>query len=155
MFSKQQQKKTKAPLKAVAPSLISTDMIFHGNIVTEGEVQIDGKITGDVIAAKLTLGVEGEIVGEVNAKSVLIRGLVKGRLLADKVHLAKTADVKGDICHVTLTIDSGAILEGHCKHSENPRELVGLNQPVLVTSKSRPKSAPDSGATESQSAAGN
>ena len=102
------------------PSIISASLRIVGDLVSEGDVQVDGLIEGDVNARSLTVS-EGAIVkGQINAQKVLIRGEVHGQVTAESVELGRSARVTGDILHADLTIESGAFLEGHCRHMDRP-----------------------------------
>ncbi|MDT8344083.1 MAG: polymer-forming cytoskeletal protein, partial [Thermohalobaculum sp.] len=39
-----------------SPSLLSSDIVVKGNLITSGDIQIEGKIEGDVRAHLLTVG---------------------------------------------------------------------------------------------------
>jgi cytoskeletal protein CcmA (bactofilin family) len=97
------------------PSIVSADMKVNGDIVSTGEVQIDGHVDGDVKCGRLTVGESGNIKGMVNAEQALVRGRVEGHIEAGAVTLAQTAKVKGDVVHETLTIEPGAHIEGLCR----------------------------------------
>lgn len=118
MFSKDKSKsgrKPKPKAKAVAPTIISTDMRITGNITSEGEVQVDGVVDGDVRGAKVSIGASGHVAGAVSGERVLVRGRVNGQIRAQLVTLTRTAQVKGDVYHDSLSMESGAKLEGHCR----------------------------------------
>lgn len=112
MFSR--AKRAERSVSAV-PSIISSDMKVNGDIVTTGEVQIDGQVDGDVKCGRLTVGETGNIKGMVNADQALVRGRIEGQIEAGAITLAQTAKVKGDVVHETLTIDPGAHIEGLCR----------------------------------------
>ncbi|MBX3456183.1 polymer-forming cytoskeletal protein [Ferrovibrio sp.] len=121
MFSN--SKKTPPPSANKAPpSLLSAGLTVNGDLHSEGEVQIDCQVNGDVTAMRLAIGENARVVGEVVADHVLIRGEVTGRIRAKSVELDKTARVRGDIWHELLSIAAGAKIEGLCKFAENPRE---------------------------------
>lgn len=109
--------------KDAPPSLISADLQIVGNLRSQGEVQIDGTVDGDVAANALTIGERATINGEIVADDVVVKGRVNGRIRARKVQLAKSAHVVGDIWHELLSIDSGAFVEGHCKRTDKPTEM--------------------------------
>lgn len=111
----------RAPAAARAgPSLFSADVKMKGAIVSQGEVQIDGVIEGDVRASSLTIGDTGAVKGEVVAESVVVRGTVEGRIRARKVQLCTGAKVRGDIFHASLAIEPNALFEGAVKHAQDP-----------------------------------
>ena len=103
-----------------APSIISADMVINGSINSTGDIQIDGRIEGDVRSVGLVIGDKAEISGEVLAEDVTVRGKVTGRIRARKVLLAATSHVEGDILHEAFSVESGAFFEGNCRHSDNP-----------------------------------
>jgi len=103
------------PKKRVPPSIISTDLIITGNLLSEGEIQIDGTVRGDIRTKDLLVGETALIQGEIIAESIRVHGRVDGQIKAQNVSLAKTAHVVGDILHDNLSIETGAFLEGHCK----------------------------------------
>lgn len=102
------------------PSIISADVKMTGTIVSQGEIDINGQIEGDVRASALTVGETGAVKGEVIAESVVIRGTVEGRIRGRKVQLCTGAKVRGDIFHASLAIEPNAIFEGAVKHAQDP-----------------------------------
>lgn len=108
------------PAAKAAPSIFSEDMKVKGSVVSQGEIQIDGHIEGDVKATSLTIGDTGEIIGEVIAETVVVRGKVNGSIRGRKVQLASSAKVQGDITHSSLSIEANAVFEGQVKHSDDP-----------------------------------
>ena len=100
--------------KPVPPSLVSSDVTIVGNLKSEGEIQIDGKIDGDIKTKTLEIGKTASIKGEIIADKVRVNGTVNGRIKARSVELFSSAHVVGDIMHEDLSIETGAFLEGHC-----------------------------------------
>ena len=103
-----------------APSIISADMVINGTLSSTGDIQIDGRIEGDVRSVGLVIGEKAEILGEVYAEEVTVRGKVVGRIRARKVLLAATSHVEGDILHEAFAVESGAFFEGNCRRSDDP-----------------------------------
>lgn len=94
-------------------SIIGADVRIVGDIITEGEMQIDGRVEGDITCKTLVIGPGGHIVGEIKAERVRIHGEVSGKLSADHITIGRTGHVTGDIQHDSLEIESGAQVEGH------------------------------------------
>ena len=131
-----------------APSIISADMVITGTLISTGDIQIDGRVEGDVRSVGLVIGDKAEIHGEIFAEDVTVRGKVMGRIRARKVLLAATSHVEGDILHEAFAVESGAFFEGNCRHSDNP---LGEPQPR----RRRPRShEPDSSPRRAVRAAG-
>lgn len=118
-------------MKSKAPSILSADLTIKGSISSEGEVQLDGLVEGDVRAGSLSIGEEATVKGEVVAESVVIRGRVEGSVRARQVQLAATARIEGDIIHATLAVESGAYFDGHCRRSSDPlSDKPGGSEPI-------------------------
>ncbi|MDP6692448.1 MAG: polymer-forming cytoskeletal protein [Alphaproteobacteria bacterium] len=130
MFSKADKRKAQNNAVRAAPSLISTDLEIAGNLNTPGEVQLDGKVEGDVICGKLVIGEKASIAGQIEADEVVVRGRVAGRIKAKDVRLAKTAHVNGDIWHDSLAIEAGAFLDGHCKRNDAAPVAEAVSDPA-------------------------
>ena len=97
------------------PSIISADLNIEGNLVSSGEIQVDGNVHGDIRCKVLIVGIKGQVTGEVNAQTVRMHGAIKGTVRAKSVFLASTARMAGDVEHESLAIEPGAYMEGHCK----------------------------------------
>ena len=110
----------KRPRQLSAPSIISADMVINGTLSSAGDIQVDGRVEGDVRTIGLVIGDKAEIHGEIFAEDVTVRGKVIGRIRARKVLLAATSHVEGDILHEAFAVESGAFFEGNCRHSDNP-----------------------------------
>ncbi len=97
---------------SAVPSIISRDVKIHGDLVSEGDVQIDGTVDGDVKSRSLTIGEDAVVTGTLTAGTAKIYGTVRGEIRADSVVLAETARVDGDIGHRLLTMEAGAEVNG-------------------------------------------
>jgi cytoskeletal protein CcmA (bactofilin family) len=114
----------KLKLKENAPSLSSTELNFLGNgtfvegtIKTESSVRVDGIIKGKLVCKNtLTVGVNGQIEGEIEAKNAIIGGKINGKIkVAEKLVLESKSALMGEIKASKLIIDEGAIFEGTSK----------------------------------------
>lgn len=129
-------------MKSRAPSILSSDLTIHGSIISEGEVQLDGTVEGDVKAVSLTIGEEATVRGEIVAETVVVRGRVEGSVRARQVQLASTARVEGDVVHASLAIESGAYFDGQCKRSSDPLgEKSGAAKPAAAAGAPKPAAA--------------
>ncbi len=104
--------KSMAATAAGGASVISTDLKVVGNLKSNGEIQIEGTIEGDIDVRLLTVGEQGKVDGSTMAETVRISGTVNGRVQAKTVRLDKSAKVTADITHESLTIEAGAYFEG-------------------------------------------
>jgi cytoskeletal protein CcmA (bactofilin family) len=100
-------------------SVIGSDVKIVGNIITQGEMQIDGQVEGDISCARLLVGEGGRITGEVTAESVHVHGELTGRINAGAVIIARSAKVVGDVTQETIEIEAGASIEGRVIRRES------------------------------------
>lgn len=113
--------------RSSVPSLLGNDLRISGDISSSGEVQLDGRVEGDIIADCLIVSENGIVDGAIAANSVRVLGTVNGPITARSVKLGRSARVTGDIVHQTLSVEEGAFVTGHCRRSdpERPAEAVG------------------------------
>lgn len=97
-------------------NLIGAGTSIKGDVQANGDIRIDGTVTGTVTAkGKIVLGNSGYIDGEIYCKSADISGTVKGNLnVTELTHLKATAKFTGDVNTGKLAIDSGASFSGNC-----------------------------------------
>ena len=103
-----------------APSIISADLVVTGTLSSSGDMQVDGRVEGDVHSAGLVIGEKAIIQGEVLADEVTVRGRVEGSIRARKILLCSTCHVEGNILHEAFAVEAGAFFEGNCRHSDSP-----------------------------------
>jgi cytoskeletal protein CcmA (bactofilin family) len=94
--------------------------MVQGTLTSTGDIQIDGRVEGDVRSAGLVIGDKAFIQGEIMADDVTVRGRVQGGIRARKVLLCTTSHVEGNILHEAFAVEAGAFFEGNCRHSDNP-----------------------------------
>lgn len=100
-------------------SVIGPDVRIVGDIITQGEMQIDGQVEGDITCQTVVVGEGARIAGEVTAESVQVHGELTGKINAGKVRIAKSAKVISDITHEVIEIEAGAHVEGHIIRRSN------------------------------------
>src|SRR5215470_2070222 len=105
---------------ASAASVVGCGLSIRGNLESRGEVQIDGAVDGDVHAARIVVGQEARITGNLLADDIVVRGAVAGSIRGKKVTLEAVSHVEGDIFHKTLAIERGAYFEGKSRRVEDP-----------------------------------
>jgi cytoskeletal protein CcmA (bactofilin family) len=97
---------------STVPSIISAETTIRGDLQSEGDVQVEGTIYGDLNVTKLTIAEGGMVSGNITAKNVRICGALNGSVRSEMVTLTATARVMGDIHHELLAIETGGQLEG-------------------------------------------
>ena len=101
-------------------SRIGADLVVIGNLVSRGEVHIDGEMQGDLHAANVVIGETARITGGLVADEVIVRGMVMGSIRGKRVVLQSSSKVEGDIFHSQLAIEQGAFFEGKSRRMEDP-----------------------------------
>ena len=128
------------------PSIISGDLVVHGNLTATGDIQVDGTVEGDIRSQSLTIGEKASITGEIVAEDIVIRGRVMGTIRGRRVQLSSTCHVEGDILHEALAVETGAFFEGNCRHSDDPigqaSSGASLRQPPKPANSGGPADAP-------------
>jgi cytoskeletal protein CcmA (bactofilin family) len=112
--------RSSSPPSKLVPSIIGEDLTITGNVISKGEIQIDGEVQGDVHCGSLLLGDKSQIVGGVIAEDVVVRGRVVGSIRGLRVTLQAQSHVEGDIYHQSLAIEQGAYFEGKSRRSDDP-----------------------------------
>ena len=106
-------------MSSSAHSVIGANLEIIGDLKTDGAIQVDGVIRGDVRANKLVVSEKAQVEGEILATLAHVSGHVTGQIRAKDVKLSGSAKVTGDILHETLEVQPGAYLDGACRHTKN------------------------------------
>jgi cytoskeletal protein CcmA (bactofilin family) len=107
-------------------SVISNDLKIIGQglkIISQGTLQVDGEVEGDVRGAEVIIGEKGRVTGTVAAERVIVRGTICGIIRGMTVTLEASSRVEGDIHHMSLAIEQGAEFDGRCKRPADASEL--------------------------------
>jgi cytoskeletal protein CcmA (bactofilin family) len=94
---------------------IGQSIHIKGELTGNEDLTIEGKVEGKVFLKdhNLTIGANGKITAEIQAKTVMIVGEVAGNITADdKVEVAATGTVRGDILAPRVVLADGAKFKG-------------------------------------------
>lgn len=131
----------RSPGKGGVPSIISADLRITGNLKSDGDIQVDGHVEGDIDSATLTVGEGAHVKGHISCESVRVCGTVDGAVKAKSVVMAKTARVIGDIIHDSLAIEAGAFIEGNIKRLEGASRTSTVHSSGTTTAANAPSTA--------------
>jgi cytoskeletal protein CcmA (bactofilin family) len=109
--------------QAPTRSVIDAWLNITGNLQSEGEVQVDGRICGDIRCAHLTVGKDAVVDGNITAEEVVVRGKVSGIIRANRVILQDTAQVESEIFHKKFAIEEGACFDGTSRRCDDPMNM--------------------------------
>lgn len=137
---------TVAPFRAGSAgttSVIGPDLLIQGNLISKGEVQVEGEVQGDIHGTNIVIGERARITGSIIAEECIIRGNVLGTVRGKRVLLQATSHVEGDIYHQTVAIEQGAFFEGKSRRSQDPLAGASTNSaPRRPDTAAAPISAP-------------
>jgi len=94
---------------------IGKSIVIKGEASGSENVYLDGELEGSVelLEGNLTVGPDGRIRANVQARSIVVYGRMDGNLYGIKrVELKKSAVVVGDIYTPRIVIEDGASLKG-------------------------------------------
>jgi cytoskeletal protein CcmA (bactofilin family) len=101
------------------------DLLVDGSV--EGEITSDGVLT---VGANASIQAGDKNKVAVNTQSAIIHGKVVGDIVVtDRVELAATAEVVGDITAAKISIQEGAVFVGMCRVG-NPAVMPATSAPA-------------------------
>jgi len=117
--------------QAGGTTLIAKGVRVEGDFASQGDVSIEGEVHGTVrITGRLSIGPQAKLKADVSADQSTVAGTVEGNLaVLGHLELKSTARIMGDIACETISVDSGAVLNG--------KVMIGVKQPVKSETKSK------------------
>ncbi len=94
---------------------IGKSVLVKGELSGSEDLYIDGEVQGTVELKdhNLTVGPNGRVHANLNAKEIVVQGKVQGNVRAsDKIEIRKSGSVVGDIITTRITIEDGAYFKG-------------------------------------------
>jgi cytoskeletal protein CcmA (bactofilin family) len=127
-------RKSSRPSTATGYSVIDDQLSIAGDLNTDGTVRVDGRVEGTLHRADtLIVGVNGAVIGDVEAREVIVGGTLVGTLtVAGRVEVQASATVQGDIRAEAVLLHEGGTVHGHvaihpagAAEHEEPRLEIG------------------------------
>ena len=97
-------------------NLIGTGTVIDGDITTNGDMRIDGTLTGSInVKGRLVVGTSGSVEGEIICQNADISGTIKGKIgVAELLSLKASSKLSGDIITNKIAVEPGATFSGSC-----------------------------------------
>ena len=128
-------------------TVIGQGIFLRGSIKGDGDVEIRGRIEGDVeVAGEVTIGEGALVKADVTARRITVRGAVAGNLTGeDGVRLEEGARVVGDLRGAGIGIAEGALLRGNVQTGTGGEARTRGRQqaaPARTPARAEPRKAP-------------
>lgn len=110
-------------------NLIAKSAVLEGTLMIEGDLKVEGKIIGDIIAnGNIMLEDGGFIEGNVKACALIVGGSFKGNAeISGECLVSSTGNVEGDLVINILNVNAGAQVSGNISMYENqPAESTSI-----------------------------
>ena len=97
--------------KANNNTIIAQGITFTGMIRGEGNVQIEGRLEGEIdLNGGVTVAASGLVKGPIAADAVRVAGNVEGSITArDHLCLERTGGIHGDVATASLIVENGRL----------------------------------------------
>lgn len=106
-------------------TIIGAGTVITGDISSNGDIRIDGIITGNLSCkAKVLVGQEGIVEGDITGQQADIMGKVTGMLkIKELLQLRGKCNVNGELYAGKLEVEPTATFNGSCHMGANIVEL--------------------------------
>src|SRR5215831_5231372 len=94
---------------------IGKSLVIKGEVTGSESLYIDGRVEGSVNLPgnRVTVGRNGQVQANINAKEVVVLGKVKGNVTAsDRVDIRSEGSLGGDVICQRISIEDGAWFKG-------------------------------------------
>ncbi len=120
---------------------IGKSVQIKGELNGKEDLTIDGSVEGKIVldGSIVSIGQSGRAIAEIWATSVIVGGEMKGNIIADdKVEVAATGTVRGDIRAPRVVLADGAHFKGSIDMESKPSSGAQPAAPAAGKSKTDP-----------------
>ena len=102
-----------------ALNLIGQGTKITGNMTCQGDVRVDGELTGNIVAySRIVIGPTGIVYGDIVCENADISGKIEGTIrVKELLNLKESATINGDLTTQKLVAEAGAVFNGRCSMS--------------------------------------
>src|SRR3954470_727326 len=104
-----------AVLNTQEQATIGKSLVIKGEVTGSESLYIDGKVEGSINLQgnRVTVGRNGQVTANINAREIVVLGKVKGNLNAsDRVDIRNEGSLTGDVVAQRISIEDGAFFKG-------------------------------------------
>ena len=111
-------------------NLIGNGTTITGDIKSNGDVRIDGKLKGNLsISGKLVVGASGNIEGNIVCQNADVSGEIHGKVsVSELLSLKASAKVLGDIVTGKISIEPSATFTGTCNMGAVVKNITNVSE---------------------------
>ena len=139
-----------SPARSSAPAsreaaVIGPSITIDGDVRGEEDLLIEGEVSGTVQlkSNSLTIGPQGKVRADVYAHSIYVDGYLEGDLYgSERVHIRKSAQVKGNVTSPRVSVEDGAKFKGAIEMDPQAAQSVVGNRMGTQRSAAPQPSAP-------------
>jgi cytoskeletal protein CcmA (bactofilin family) len=97
-------------------NIISEGTLIKGDIAANGDIRIDGELVGNIDAkGRLVIGPKGKVEGEINCNNIEVSGYIKGKVkVVELLTMKSSAKIYGEIIAGKLSVEPGSLFTGTC-----------------------------------------
>lgn len=124
---------------------IGKSVVVKGELSGSEDLVVDGEVEGSISlrGQSLTVGPNGRVRANIEARNVILHGRVDGDVHAsERVELRKTASLAGDISTSRISIEDGAFFKGTIDiQKPEPAAKLDAKPPATASAAAAPTSA--------------
>lgn len=127
-------------------SVLGKTLVFKGELSADEDIILQGRVEGSIHHTQsVTVGIDGVVIGDTHARSIVVEGTVEGDLRGVvSVLIAATAKVRGNISAPRVGIMEGANFNGSVDMQSTVAAVRGHDAPARTEA----SSSSDTGLTD-------
>lgn len=133
------KKRVSIPLAKGEITLLASDAHVQGDIRFAGNLEIEGKVTGNILMeesreARLRIAPGGVVQGDIYVSHIIVSGRVEGSLHSTgQIELTDGSVVEGNLHYRLLEVEKGAVVNGNFIREQPPHEQETDNNVEVIT----------------------
>jgi cytoskeletal protein CcmA (bactofilin family) len=147
VFSQKKNPENPAPAQATVSlgsqsSLVGKTLLIKGEIFSEDEILIEGKIQGKItVRNRVVIGRDGDVEAEIDARDVIIKGKVTGNVRgSQRVEIVSAGTLHGNISSPRVVIADSGFFEGNIEMKQrDDKGKAAEEKPAAIPSPSQPQ----------------